>query len=153
MPLNKPQTLMDPIKIIVTNSDATYLEPPPPSNIHYEESRNVIASSESDHLPSGSHNATTSSSASTLKSSNRWNLPPLKISTNEHKSFKLPSDDDHIDNNMGDDSQKLLLSPLLGKSLTTSQSTTSLNKRVTISPSAPRIDSLNVTGKYQNRLH
>lgn len=155
--VNRLLDLMDPInpKIIVTNSDAAYLAPPP-SDIHSDECRNVntdpanASIGTSDNLQSNHQNVMRYNTASTLKSSNRWNLPPLKMCTNEQKSFKLPSDDDQIDENIIDDSQKLLLSPLLSKSLTTSQSTISLNKRVTISPSAPRIDSLHVTGK-QNK--
>lgn len=145
---------MDPIKIIVTNSDTTYLTPPPPSATLYEQPRNAIEHSDSDYTkPNITHNVTTNNnSAPKSKSSRRFNLPPLKISTNETKNtFKLPSDDDHIDvNDIQDDSQRLLLSPLLSKSLPVSRSTTSLNKRVKISPllAAHRMESLGVTGKY-----
>lgn len=145
---------MDPIKIIVTNSDTTYLTPPPPTATLYDQPRNAIEHSDSDYTkPNITHNATTNNnSAPKSKSSRRYNLPPLKISTNETKNtFKLPSDDDHIDvNDIQDDSQRLLLSPLLSKSLPVSRSTTSLNKRVKISPllAAHRMESLDVAGKY-----
>lgn len=70
----------------------------------------------------------------------RMDLPPLKLSTFEpKKSFQLQTDEHDVD----DECQKLLPNRLINKPLPSSQSTLSLNKRVTVSSNS----SQQLTGK------
>lgn len=132
---------MDPIKIIVTNSDTTSITS---SNSRYQFAANSTESNESNEsesLHDISHSAQ-NNNVPKSKSGNRFNLPPLKLSTSEQNTFNVQNNDNGIE---ADDSKRPLLSPLLGKSFATSQSTTSLysGKKVKILPS--RISSI-VTG-------
>lgn len=124
---------MDPIKIIVTNSDTTSITP---ANSHYQLAPNEFGTNEAKSFDDITHNAQ-NNNVTISKSANRWNLPPLKLSTSEQNTF---SDHKTVDNEHNDEfeSKKPLLSPLLGKSYLSSQSTTSLNcgKKVKILPSS-----------------
>lgn len=136
---------MDPIKIIVTNSDTTSITP---STTHYQQSPNAINFNESNTFDDITQNAP-NNHVTNGKLAKRWNLPPLKLSTSENSSFRLQKND-NIDQSDEEDTKKLLLSPLLNKSFLPSQSTTSLNsgKRVKILPSSQssRLQS-NILGK------
>lgn len=125
--------LMDPIKIIVTNSDATSISP---ANSHYQLATNEFGTNEAKSFDDLAHNAR-NNNVTISKSANRWNLPPLKLSTSEQNTFSVHKNMDN-DHNDVFESKKPLLSPLLGKSYLSSQSTTSLNcgKKVKILPSS-----------------
>lgn len=128
--INQVFVLMDPIKIIVTNSDATSITS---SNSRYQLAANSTESTESKSLHDISHNHAQNNNVPKSKSGNRFNLPPLKLSTSEQNTFSVQNND------IGEDeSERPLLSPLLNKSFVTSQSTTSLNsvKKVKILPSS-----------------
>lgn len=150
---------MDPIKIVVTNSDTTSAT----SSSSYEQSQSATRLNVPDYTQIVAQNATavaasmaagTVSSPPSLSSTptphkhqhqqhdgttkmksiarRRNDLPPLKLSTYEppKNMFHLQVDDPEVD----DECRQLLYNPLVNKSLPSSQSTTSLNKRVTISP-------------------
>lgn len=128
--------LMDPIKIIVTNSDTTSITP---TNSHYQSAPNEITTIQTKSFEDITHSAQNNN---VPKSNNPWNLPPLKLSTSEQNTFSVHKNEDN-DQSDEYDSKKPLLNPLLGKSYLSSQSTTSLNsgKKVKIAPSSssPRI--------------
>lgn len=135
---------MDPIKIIVTNSDTASIAS---STGLYQQAPNTGDCNGSKSYQNITHNVQ-NSSVSKSKSGNRWNLPPLKISTGEYNSFNAQMIES-LDKHEGDDGKKPLLGPLLSKSFLTSRSTTSLNsgKRVTLSPTSTlRIPAI-VTGR------
>lgn len=142
---------MDPIKIIVTNSDTTSITS---ANSHYQLAVNENAGDRRDTNSFEDNTAYSASNnnADKLKSNHRWNLPPLKLSTSEQNTYKLHKNPSNIDQHEEYDSKKPLLSPLLGRTFPQSQSTTSLSsaKKVKIipspSPSSSRISS-KVTGK------
>lgn len=147
---------MDPIKIVVTNSDSTSVT----SSTSYEQSQSTTELNKADHtqrvattgsaaaaaaasLPASLSSTPTphhhlhqyNNNGTKIKSINkrRNELPPLKLSTYEpkiNKTFHLQVDNDH---DVDDECRKLLLHPLVNKPFPSSQSTTSLNKRVTIS--------------------
>lgn len=146
---------MDPIKIVVTNSDSTSVT----SSTSYEQSQSATELNKSDHTQHGAAIAATTAAAASLPASlsstptphhhphqynnngtkikssskRRSELPPLKLSTYEPKISKFHLHVDH-DHDADDECRKLLLNPLVNKPFPSSQSTTSLNKRVTISP-------------------
>lgn len=163
---------MDPIKIVVTNSDSTSVT----SSTSYEQSQSATELNKTDHtrnaaaagitaasLPASltstptphhhqhqHHNNGTKSIKSISKRRNE--LPPLKLSTYEpktNKTFHLQVDD-HVD--VDDECRKLLLNPLVNKPFPSSQSTTSLNKRVTISSKSAfsRFEPSQSTGNREN---
>lgn len=170
---------MDPIKIVVTNSDSTSVT----SSTSYEQSQSATELNKTDRsqnaaivaaaaggaaaasaasLPSSLSSTPTpqqhhqhlhqlNNNGTKIKSINkrRNELPPLKLSTYEPKAntFHLQVDNDH---DVDDECRKLLLNPLVNKpSFPSSQSTTSLNKRVTISPKSAfsRFEPSQSTGK------
>lgn len=123
---------MDPVKIIVTNSDNTSTTS---SNTLYQ-----LAPNSSDSSAGKPHQ-----NASKAKL-NRQNLPPLKLNSGDHRHFSYTRNED--EQSEEDDSKKLLLGPVLSKSFMSSQSSTSLNsgKKIKIQPSsAPRLQ--NGSGK------
>lgn len=164
---------MDPIKIVVTNSDSTSVT----SSTSYEQSQSatelnksdrsqnaaIVAAAAAASLPASlcttptpqqhrQHLHQLNSNGTNIKSINkrRNELPPLKLSTFEPKakSFHLQVDNDH---DVDDECRKLLLNPLVNKPFPSSQSTTSLNKRVTISPKSAfsRFEPSQSTGKQK----
>lgn len=169
---------MDPIKIVVTNSDSTSVT----SSTSYEQSQSATELNKTDRsqnaalaaaaaaasLPASLSSTPTprqhhqhlhqlNSNGTKIKSINkrRNELPPLKLSAYEPKanSFHLQVDNDH---DVDDECRKLLLNPLVNKPFPSSQSTTSLNKRVTISPKSAfsRFEPSQSTGKQNwNRKH
>lgn len=137
---------MDPIKIVVTNSDTT--------STSYEQSQSATELNKTDYTQNAGAGAAAVAAVASAASSppslsstptphhhsngtklksiskRRIDLPPLKLSTFEPKNkFHLQIDDHDAD----DECRKLLLNPLVNKPFPSSQSTTSLNKRVTIS--------------------
>lgn len=140
---------MDPIKIVVTNSDTI-------STTSYEQSQSETELNETDHTQNAAQNAaavslSSLSSPASLSptpilhhhqynhngtkiksiSKRKIDLPPLKLSTYEpKKAFQLQTDDHDVD----DECRKLLLNPLINKPFPSSRSTTCLNKQVVISP-------------------
>lgn len=134
---------MDPIKIVVTNSDSTYLMP---SHSNYEQSQ---SKSESGDLvqSTNAHNAPNNNIVKTKTNRRKADLPPLKLSTRDSKNAY--NDHNHVDRYGDDESQTLLHDPMLNKTLPPSQSTTSLYsaKRVKISQLAPPFETSG-SGKY-----
>lgn len=141
---------MDPIKIVVTNSDTTSTT----SSTSYEQSQSATELNKTDYTQNAGAGAAAVAAVASAASSppslsstptphhhsngtklksiskRRIDLPPLKLSTFEPKNkFHLQIDDHDAD----DECRKLLLNPLVNKPFPSSQSTTSLNKRVTIS--------------------
>lgn len=168
---------MDPIKIVVTNSDSTSVT----SSTSYEQSQSATELNKTDRTQNAAiAAATAAASAASLPTSlsstptpqkhhqhlhqlnsngtkikqsinkRRSELPPLKLSTFEPKAntFHLQVDNDH---DVDDECRKLLLNPLVNKPFPSSQSTTSLNKRVTISPKSAfsRFEPSQSTGKQK----
>lgn len=149
---------MDPIRIVVTNSDSTSVT----SSTSYEQSQSATELNKTDHTRNAAAATAANAAAASLPASlsstptpkhhhlhlhqhnnndatklksiskRRNELPPLKLSTYEPKinTFHLQVDNDH---DVDDECRKLLLNPLVNKPFPSSQSTTSLNKRVTIS--------------------
>lgn len=127
------KSLMDPIKIIVTNSDTASTAS---SNALYQQAPNTSDCNGSKSYQDIAQLAQ-NNNAPKLKSANRWNLPPLKISTSEYNTLNMQINE-NLDQSEEDDGKRLLLNPLMAKSFLTSQSTTSLNlgKKVTLSPAS-----------------
>lgn len=129
---------MDPIKIVVTHSEqsqsATEL-----NELHHHTHHVPRLTPAASSPPSLSftsipqetqHHQNNGTEIKSIKK-RRIDLPPLKLSTYEpKKAFELQIDDHDV----VDECRKLLLNPSINKPFPSSQSTLSLNKRVTISP-------------------
>lgn len=127
------KSLMDSIKIIVTNSDTASIA----STTLYQQAPNSSDCNGSQSYQDIAHLAQNNNAPKSLKSAKRWNLPPLKISTSEYSTLNMQAHE-NLDQSDEDDGNKPLIGPLIGKSFLASQSTTSLNsgKRVKLSPAS-----------------
>lgn len=130
---------MDPIKIVVTHSEQSQSATELNEMHHTHDVPRLTPAASSP--PSLSFPSTpkqsrhqSNNNGTEIKSikKRRIDLPPLKLSTYEpKKAFELQADEhDHV----VDECRKLLLNPSINKPFPSSQSTLSLNKRVTISP-------------------
>lgn len=142
---------MDSIKIIVTNSDTTSITS---TDAHYQHAPNEALFKKTKSFDDISDKLQVNNEAKS-KSSNHWNVPPLKLSKTKPNTFSIQKNENNDQSNVYD-SKKPLLSAQLGKSFVSSQSTSSLGtgKKMKILPSSlsTRI-ATTATGKKKMHRH